>query len=65
MVKCAIFYISFRPSNGSRRQPVTLPGGGAVYIRAHVVTCDDPADALDMAQPDADESVMNSHELPQ
>ena len=56
-----IFYLSFRPGPG--RQPITLPNRKRAYIRV-TETTSSLVEAFDESQPEPDEHVLNTHELP-
>jgi hypothetical protein len=55
----AVFYIS--KNSGPGRSPVALPNGAVAFVRGEIVRCADIVDALGLATPQSDESVMNSH----
>jgi hypothetical protein len=55
-----IFYISLQ--SGAGRRPLPLPGlASNVFIRVEVVDCAGLEEALNLASPAEDESVMNTH----
>lgn len=60
-MRAAIFYLSMFP--GQDRSQVIVDGQ-AVYVRGEICCgVADLEDALDLADPRDDETVMNSHEL--
>lgn len=58
-----VFFVSASP--GRDRQRVLTPAGRAVYIRIVDSGTVDEGDALDGATPAPDESLMNTHYLPE
>lgn len=58
-MRIGIFYYSQK--DGPGRQHVVLPKGGHVYIRVEEVEGDDVANALDEAQLQRGEQLMNTH----
>lgn len=61
--RAGIFYYSTNP--GAGRHPITLCDGGVIFVRIYEHLNVTLLDALERATPDADESVMNTHELPE
>ena len=64
-MKHAIFYFSLH-DNGVRNERVQIMLADPryiVYIRSEVVDAQNSTAALDMANPQPDESVMNAHSL--
>ena len=62
IARVGTFYYS--TEDGAYRQPIRLPNGGTVYIRVTEAQTT-MLDALDNAEPQPGESVMNTHELPE
>jgi len=61
-MRIGLFYYS--QFDGPNRQRIVTPLGTAIYIRVVEVYARSLDEALCVAQPEEDESVMNTHELP-
>lgn len=57
-MKAYAFYVSDNP--GPNRQKLNLPDGGACYVRVQLFQNADCADALNAAEPESDENLMNT-----
>lgn len=64
-MKVGIFYISLDPGGVRqfRQRIETGLGTPPVYIRVQTVDAASLEDALDQAEPENDEDLMNSHEI--
>lgn len=60
-MKVAIFYFSLK--KGTDRQRIIIDGSTWGYVRVEVLEGADVTTALDKADPQPDEAVMNSHEV--
>jgi hypothetical protein len=55
-----VFYLAWTPGPG--RQAIDLTDGTTAWLRVEPMPTDDVEEALDLAAPRADETIMNSHE---
>lgn len=62
-MRVGIFYLSHRPAWD--RVTLPLPRGGMVYLRMEEVEAEDESAAMDHAKLREDETLMNTHELPE